>query len=74
MRKIAGNIKGITIELDGNTTKLTKALKDVNAESRNLSKELKQIEQSLKFNPGNIDVIAQKQRVLAESIENTKKS
>lgn len=70
---MAGNIKGITIEIGGDTTKLDKALKDVNKNSRDLNKELKEINTSLKFNPGNADLIAQKQRVLAESVENTKK-
>lgn len=70
---MAGNIKGITIEIGGDTTKLDKALKDVNKNSRDLNKELKGIEKSLKFNPGNTELVAQKQRVLAESVENTKK-
>lgn len=70
---MAGNIKGITIEIGGDTTKLDKALKDVNKNSRDLNKELKDIEKSLKFNPGNTELVAQKQRVLAESVENTKK-
>lgn len=70
---MAGNIKGITIEIGGDTTKLDKALKDVNKNSRDLNKELRDIEKSLKFNPGNTELVAQKQRVLAESVENTKK-
>ena len=70
---MAGNIKGITIEIGGNTSKLQSALKDVNTASRDLNKQLKDIEKSLKFNPGNVELLAQKQRVLAESIENTKK-
>lgn len=70
---MAGNIKGITIEIGGDTTKLDKALKDVNKNSRELNKELRDIEKSLKFNPGNTELVAQKQRVLAESVENTKK-
>lgn len=70
---MAGNIKGITIEIGGNTSKLQNALKDVNKTSRTLNTELKQIENSLKFNPGNTELLAQKQRVLAESVENTSK-
>lgn len=70
---MAGNIKGITIEIGGDTTKLDRALKDVNKNSRDLNKELRDIEKSLKFNPGNTELVAQKQRVLAESVENTKK-
>ena len=63
---MAGNIKGITIEIGGNTTKLENALKNVNKTSRDLNSELKDIEKSLKFNPSNWDLIAQKQRVLGE--------
>ena len=44
---MAGNIKGITIEIGGNTTKLEKALKDVNTTSREVNKELKDIEPML---------------------------
>lgn len=69
---MAGNIKGITIELGGDTTKLGKALKELGKESKNLDVQLRQINNSLKFNPGNAELIAQKQRVLAEKIENTK--
>ena len=58
---MAGNIKGITIEIGGNTTKLEKALKDVNTTSREVNKELKDINTSLKFNPGNTEILAQKQ-------------
>lgn len=70
---MAGNIKGITIEIGGNTTKLEKALKDVNTTSREVNKELKDINTSLKFNPGNTEILAQKQRALGDAIENTKK-
>ena len=70
---MAGNIKGITIEIGGNTTKLDRALRDVNNTSKDLQKQLKDVEKSLTFNPGNAELITQKQRVLAESIENTKR-
>lgn len=70
---MAGNIKGITIEIGGDTTKLEKALKNVNTNARDLNKQLREVEKSLKFNPGNTELISQKQRILAESVENTKK-
>lgn len=70
---MAGNIKGITIEIDGNTTKLDKALRDVNKTSREVNKELREIGKSLKFNPKSTELMAQKQRVLGESVENTAK-
>lgn len=70
---MAGTIRGITVELDGNTTKLDKALKDVNKSSRDLSTELKTVERGLKFDPGNVELLRQKQEILNESIENTSK-
>lgn len=70
---MAGNIKGITIEIGGDTTQLEKALKNVNSTSKDLNKQLREVNNSLKFNPGNSDLLAQKQRVLAESVDNTKK-
>lgn len=68
---MAGNIRGITIEIGGDTTKLGKALEDVNKKGRDLSSELGQINKLLKMDPGNADLLAQKQKVLAETIENT---
>ena len=41
---MTGNIRGITIEIGGDTTTLQKALKDVNKHSRDLSKELREID------------------------------
>lgn len=70
---MAGNIKGITIEIGGDTTKLEKALKDVNKQGRDLSKQLREIDKSMKFNPKNTELVAQKQRALADAVENTKK-
>ena len=66
-----GRIKGITIELNGDTTGLTDALKDVNKESNKVSSELREVERALKFDPGNTELIAQKQQLLAEQIQNT---
>ncbi|HIE8455432.1 TPA: tape measure protein [Bacillus cereus] len=70
---MAGRIKGITIEIGGETTGLQSALKDVNKRSSELSKELKDIERLLKFNPGNVEALAQKQQLLTQQIENTTK-
>ncbi|MFD5264411.1 DUF2207 domain-containing protein [Bacillus wiedmannii] len=68
---MAGRIKGITIEIGGETTGLQKALKDVNKQSDNLTKELKDVERLLKFDPGNVEALAQKQQLLTQQIENT---
>ncbi|MGE6505066.1 DUF2207 domain-containing protein [Bacillus cereus] len=66
-----GRIKGITIEIGGETTGLQNALKDVNKRSNDLTKELKDVERLLKFDPGNIEALAQKQQLLTQQIENT---
>ncbi|MFM1524499.1 MULTISPECIES: phage tail tape measure protein [Helcococcus] len=69
---MAGKIKGITIEIDGNTSKLSDKLKDVESKSKDTNKSLKDIEKSLKFHPGNTELVSQQQRKLKEAIENTK--
>lgn len=66
-------IKGLTVEIGGDTTKLGKALEDVNKKSRDLSSELGEINKLLKMDPGNADLLAQKQKVLAEAVANTSK-
>ncbi|MFD1885577.1 phage tail tape measure protein [Paenibacillus wenxiniae] len=68
---MADNIKGITVTLGADTTALSSALADVNKKSKSLQTELKDIERLLKFDPGNVDLLAQKQRVLQQSIEQT---
>lgn len=68
---MAGNIKGITIEIGGNTGPLDKALQGVNKTSRDLQTELKQVEKLLKLDPTNTTLLAQKQKLLAESVDNT---
>jgi phage-related protein len=64
-------IKGLTVEIGGDTTKLGKALENVNKKSRDLSSELGEINRLLKLDPGNAELLAQKQKVLAEAVENT---
>ncbi len=68
---MAGRIKGITIEIGGNIQPLQNALKDVNKQSDALAKELKDVERLLKFDPGNVEALAQKQQLLTQQIENT---
>ena len=70
---MAGNIKGITIELNGDTTKLDKALRNVNRETQTVQKQLQEVEKALKMSPGNTDLLRQKERLLGEEIESTKK-
>lgn len=69
---MAGRIQGITIEIDGNTTKLTKSLSDVNNTLRKTSTDLKDVNKLLKLNPGNIALVKQKQDLLKTSIDATK--
>ena len=68
---MAGNIKGITIEFSGDTTKLDRSLKDINKETGALDRELKKVDQALKFNPTNIELWKQKQQLLKEKITQT---
>ena len=70
---MANQIKGLTVEIGGDTTKLGKALESVNKQSRDLSSELGEINRMLKLDPGNTELLAQKQQVLAEAISNTTK-
>lgn len=69
---MAGTIKGITIEIDGNTTKFDRAIKDSNKEVNALNKELKNIDSSLKFNPGNVKLLGQKQELLKQKTQAAK--
>lgn len=68
---MANNIRGITVEINGETGPLQTALRDVNNTSRDLQKELREVEKGLKLDPGNTVLLAQKQQLLAESITNT---
>jgi phage-related minor tail protein len=65
------NIKGITIEIDGNATGLNKALKDVNSTSAKTNSELKQVNKLLKFDPSNTTLVSQKQELLSKAIKET---
>ena len=66
------SIKGINIVIGSDTTGLQVALKDVNKHSREIASELKQVERLLKFNPQNTELLAQKQALLAEQVDNTR--
>lgn len=68
----AGRIKGITVEIGGDTTKLQTALKGVNSEIKNTQSQLKDVEKLLKLDPGNTELLAQKHKLLAEAVGETK--
>ena len=69
---VGRNIKGITIELDGDTTKLTKALKESENQIRNTANGLKDIDKLLKLDPGNTDLLTQKYKGLQTEINGAK--
>lgn len=71
---MAGNVKGITIEFNANTNNLSKAINQIRQEARGFDKELGYINNSLKFNPKNIDLMRQKIAVLREATTSGKKN
>ena len=64
-------IRGITVEIGGNTTKLDKALAGSEKKSRSLQTELREVTKLLKFDPTNTELLAQKQDILKGSISET---
>ena len=70
--KVANRIKGITVEIGGDTTKLQTALKGVNGEIKNTQAQLKDVEKLLKLDPGNTELLAQKHKLLGQAVEETK--
>ena len=69
---MAGPIKGIEIAISADTSGVTKGLKEVTSESMKTSKNLKSVESLLKLDPHNTELVAQKQKLLAQNIEQTK--
>ena len=68
----ASRIQGITVEIGGDTTKLTAALKGVNGEIRTTQSQLRDVNNLLKLDPGNTELLAQKHRLLADAVRETK--
>lgn len=69
---MANRIKGITVEIGGDTTKLQTALKGVNGQIRNTQSSLKDVQRLLKLDPTNTNLLAQKQKLLTQAISETK--
>ena len=69
---MANRIKGITVEIGGDTTKLTKALSGVDKQIRTTQSSLKDVERLLKLDPSNTELVSQKQKLLADAIQITK--
>lgn len=67
----SNKIKGLTVEIGGDTTKLGKALDNVEKQGKGLTGELREINRLLKLDPSNVDLLAQKQKVLADAVANT---
>ena len=71
--KIASKkLKGITVEIGGDTTGLNDAIQKTIDLTSDVQQELREVNSALKFNPENTELLAQKQELLAKQVENTK--
>ena len=70
---MATKVKGITIELTADTSGIETALKEVNKELSSTQKQLSSVNKSLKLNPGNVELLEQKERLLGKAVEETTK-
>lgn len=68
----SGRIRGITIEIDGDTKNLNKSLKDVDSQLSSTKTALKDVDKLLKLDPKNVELLDQKQKLLNTAIEATK--
>ena len=66
-------IRGIAIEISGDTSKLVKSLKDVDSSVKSTQKQLKDVDRLLKLDPKNTELLTQKQKLLAKSVGDTNK-
>lgn len=69
---MANRIMGITVEIGGDTTKLQTALKGVNGQIKSTQQQLKDVDKLLKLDSGNTELLAQKQKLLADAVGETK--
>mgnify|MGYP000146680005 FL=1 len=70
---MARTIKGINVKIGAETTGLKAALKDVDKQSRSISRELRKVNRGLRFNPDSTELLSQKQDILGEKIQTTSK-
>lgn len=70
---MANRIKGLTIEIGGDTTKLTDSLKEVDKNLKDTQSQLRDVNKLLKLDPSNVDLLKQKQKLLASAVGDTKK-
>ena len=71
---MANNIKGITVEFSADTKKLDKALNGIKRETKSIDTQLRDVNNALKFNPGNTQLLAQKTQLLDQRVQSTAKS
>ncbi len=69
---MANRIRGITVEIGGDTTKLSKALKNVDSSIKSTQTQLRDVNKLLKLDPGNTELLAQKHRLLGDEVGQTK--
>lgn len=69
---MAGRIKGITVEIGGDTRGLSDSLKNVNKEIKSTQSQLKDVERLLKLDPTNTNLLQQRQKLLAQAVEETR--
>ena len=69
---LGATVKGITIEFNGDTTKLSKAMTDINGKAKGVDKSLSQVNRALKFNPTSVELLSQKQTLLGQKVTQTK--
>ncbi len=69
---MASGIRGITVEINGNTKKLIDALKETGKETKDIKAELAQVDRLLKLDPSNTELLAQRQELLAQAVEATR--
>lgn len=70
---MAGKIRGITIEIDGDASGLTKSLRSVDSTLKNTKTQLKDVEKLLKLDPTNTELLTQKQKLLGDRVKETEK-
>lgn len=68
---MATKIRGITLEIGGDTSGLQASLTKVNNDLTSTQKQLKDVERLLKLDPGNVDLLRQKQELLSSAVEKT---
>ena len=69
---MADKIRGVTIDISGDTTKFTKAIKDANTHLKSTQDALKDVNKLLKLDPKNTDLLKQKQQLLSKAVDETK--